>query len=258
MSSFDCCKKGSFHKGTPKGQEIQLGNLPAYVSGPEDSKAAILVICDIFGWRLNNIRVLADKYAEGVGARVYVPDFFDGEAAPADILGDEAKRAAWNLADFLSRHHPREAARPLVDHALSEIKGRKHAKVGTIGFCWGAPSVLYLGSDLAPIQADAIAFAHPSVVEVSDFEKIRVAATFLTCEVDQQLPEEKRLACIKATEKLVSEGGDRDGKLFIKWVYYPKVVHGFATRGDEGDEFTAKSMADACNQAILFFRSELL
>lgn len=67
--SFDCCIKAHFHKGTPVGSEGKLGSLDAYITGPESSDKAILMIADFWGWSLNNTRVLADKYAQGIGAR---------------------------------------------------------------------------------------------------------------------------------------------------------------------------------------------
>lgn len=187
-STFECCKQGSFHKGTPKGTETTVAGRKAYVTGPEDAKAAVLLIADVFGWALNNTRVLADGYAEGIGARVYVPDFFDGEALPTEIMDDPEKRAKFDLMAFLGKHHPRNAAYPLVEPVAKEIKS-KHGKLGAIGFCWGAPSTLWLGG---PGKiADAVAFAHPSVTETSDFEALEKPGLFLCAEIDQQLTDEK-------------------------------------------------------------------
>ena len=38
----------------------------------------MVIIPDLFGWKLNNSRVLADRYAERGGYTVYLPDFMDG------------------------------------------------------------------------------------------------------------------------------------------------------------------------------------
>lgn len=70
--------QASFHKGKPVGSEGKLGKLDCYITGPETSSKAILMIHDVWGWSLTNTRVLADKYAEGIGARVYLPDYYEG------------------------------------------------------------------------------------------------------------------------------------------------------------------------------------
>ena len=71
--SCENCKTGFKWDGTASGQETTLNNVKTYVSG--DSKdAAILIITDIFGWTLPNIRLIADHFANESQATVYVPD----------------------------------------------------------------------------------------------------------------------------------------------------------------------------------------
>jgi hypothetical protein len=71
--SCDDCKKGSKWDGPASGKEITFNKAKVYVTG--DSKdVAILILTDLFGWTLPNIRILADQYAKEVNATVYVPD----------------------------------------------------------------------------------------------------------------------------------------------------------------------------------------
>lgn len=80
MSLSPCCLKvGSFAKGNPAGSFEKLGDRNCYVTGNKQSKAAILLVADVFGCSLVNTQVLADKYAQGTGAAVYIPDYFNGE-----------------------------------------------------------------------------------------------------------------------------------------------------------------------------------
>lgn len=65
--------KGFRWNGTPQGHEATLAGQNTYVAG-SNPNAAILVIHDMYGWKFENIRLLADQYAEEVGATVYVPD----------------------------------------------------------------------------------------------------------------------------------------------------------------------------------------
>ena len=73
-----CCAAGSLHSGTPKGSEVKIHGVNAYVAKPSRNaapKGIVVIITDIFGWKLPNSRILADKYAERLNATVYVPDF---------------------------------------------------------------------------------------------------------------------------------------------------------------------------------------
>lgn len=42
-------------------------------------KGVIVIIPDVFGWILPNVRLLADGFARKTGLTVYVPDFMSGE-----------------------------------------------------------------------------------------------------------------------------------------------------------------------------------
>jgi dienelactone hydrolase len=74
------CAKGFLHAGTPKGKAETVHGLPTYVTEPPSGevKAIIVVVADAFGWELPNSRILCDDFAEKIGARVYLPDFFNG------------------------------------------------------------------------------------------------------------------------------------------------------------------------------------
>ena len=71
---FKCCATAFHWEGKPEGQETKLAGLDAYVSGSANSDVGILLIHDIFGWKLGNLRLLTDYYARELGARVYLPD----------------------------------------------------------------------------------------------------------------------------------------------------------------------------------------
>lgn len=52
-----------------------LANEKAYTVGDSKS-AAVLLIADIYGWTLNNTRLLADHFAKEANATVFVPDLY--------------------------------------------------------------------------------------------------------------------------------------------------------------------------------------
>ena len=67
------CVAGSLWDGTPAGVETKLGSNNAYKVG-DNPDVAILLIHDLFGWTFKNLRLLADYYAQGIGATVWMPD----------------------------------------------------------------------------------------------------------------------------------------------------------------------------------------
>lgn len=79
------CKKGSKLTGTPQGRIIDTEPLKAYfasASGVYDSPiytSKVLVISpDIFGFGIDNPKLLADLFANKCGIDVWVPDTFKG------------------------------------------------------------------------------------------------------------------------------------------------------------------------------------
>ncbi|KAK2491630.1 hypothetical protein MC885_017147 [Smutsia gigantea] len=61
------------------GHEVQVQHIKAYVTKPSiDMGKAVVVIQDIFGWELPNMRYMADMIA-GHGYTTIVPDFFAGQ-----------------------------------------------------------------------------------------------------------------------------------------------------------------------------------
>ncbi|PWN28343.1 alpha/beta-hydrolase [Jaminaea rosea] len=249
MSLSPCCLQiGSFHKGTPAGKMTKLDGKDTYVTGNSDSSSAILFIADVFGISLNNSKILADKYAEGTGATVYLPDYFDGKDLVAQGM---LEGKSVDIPAFLAQFPPRDQAWKQSETFVAEIKKQQPSvkKMGAVGFCWGATSVLHLGSkDAGQNGVDAVAFAHPSIIEASDFEKLEKPGCFICPEHDEQFPSTKRQASWEVATKTLAPK-----KVFTSFVFLPGLKHGFATRGDSEDEFTATGMQHAANQVIGHF-----
>lgn len=76
----DNCFSGNLRSGTPTGTEIKLGGLDTYIAVPENKEptGAVLVITDVFGWKLVNSRLISDELAKG-GLLAILPDFFNGD-----------------------------------------------------------------------------------------------------------------------------------------------------------------------------------
>ncbi|KAJ4837534.1 hypothetical protein Tsubulata_033132, partial [Turnera subulata] len=111
MSGPQCCSNPpTLNPNSGAGHFERVGGLDSYVIGSLDSKRAVLLVSDIFGYEAPNLRKLADKIA-AAGFYVVVPDFFN-----ADV------------------YVPENTARPIMewlkDHGAD--KGFEDAKPGSI------------------------------------------------------------------------------------------------------------------------------
>jgi len=69
----ECCFKRFEWQGTPVGKEATLAGKNVYVTR-SNSEAAIMLIHDLFGWTLPNLRLLADHYACEADTTAYLAD----------------------------------------------------------------------------------------------------------------------------------------------------------------------------------------
>jgi len=76
------------HEGTPLGSMESLHGLQTYISNPKTPPSGkvdtLIMITDIFGIYVN-AKLLCDEWA-GQGYRVLMPDLFEGDGIPTDML----------------------------------------------------------------------------------------------------------------------------------------------------------------------------
>ncbi|KAJ9610818.1 hypothetical protein H2200_005595 [Cladophialophora chaetospira] len=266
MSS--CCTAGFQWDGKPVGKETKLANLDTYVSG-ENKDAAVLIVHDVFGWTLTNVRLLADHYASEAGVTVYVPDFFGGEIVTPDMMEnpDETKRL--DIGAFMGRHS-KDIRGPEIfacAKALKQELGFK--KVGAIGFCYGGWAVFRLGAKGKPScetdrsrstykrsadelegnnLVDCISMAHPSGLEKSEIDNVSVPVQICAPEIDPIFTPELKEHANKVIPEL---------KVEYDYQYFPGLVHGFATRGEVNNPTQKNGLERAKNAAVYWFRQHL-
>ncbi|KAJ9608173.1 hypothetical protein H2200_007161 [Cladophialophora chaetospira] len=243
----DCCLKGFQWEGEPKGKESVLANRSCYVTGSK-SDAGIMVIHDLFGWTLRNIRVLADHYADEVGATVYVPDFFGGEVLPADILKKDP--SGWkelNLPAFIARNT--KAIRTPEILECARILRSRYKYTGAIGFCFGGWAVFRLGArDNGERLVDCISTAHPTWLTKEEIKNVGVPVQILAPEHDGEFtPELKAFA--NSTIPTLGVAYD--------YQYFPGLEHVFAVRGDLNKPAEREGLERAKNVAVFWFRQWL-
>ncbi|KAI9709280.1 MAG: hypothetical protein M1820_003400 [Bogoriella megaspora] len=269
-----CCAQGTIHiRSQPVGEVKKLHGYDCYISTPPaeaTTKGIIIFIPDAFGWEFPNNRLLSDAYARS-GYLTYLPEFMAGTAAPAFLMekigaleksdtGILAKVSIfatflWHFIPWKIRNRP-AVCQPRIWEFIEGVRASEEAKdkkIGAAGFCWGGKFVFLLcgsqgkGKD-GKWLIDAGFTAHPSNLTIPwDIEDVQVPISVAAAENDMGLSTEKtneiRTILAKKTEKAEPE---------CELVDYRGAHHGFAVRGDEGEE--AMERMDKCkDQAVNWF-----
>lgn len=234
MSGPQCCSNPPvLDPSCGAGHVQKLAGLDTYVTGSPDSKLAILLASDVFGYEAPNLRYLADK-AAAAGFFVVVPDFWHGDR----YVPKNAEKPQDGLDVWVNKHGTDKAAveaRSLIE----TLKSKGVTSVGAAGCCVGAKIVVELAkTDI--IQAAVL--LHPTFVTVEDINEVKVPITILGAEIDEISPP----ALIKQFEAVLA--GKSGVEFFVK--VFPKVAHGWTLRYDTGDEEAVKN-AEAAHQIVL-------
>jgi hypothetical protein len=82
------CFSGHKHFDDPQGRVEVVHGRECYIAEPKGKppKGIIIIISDAFGLPFVNNKILADHYSSMGDFKVYLPDFFDGTAAPEWIM----------------------------------------------------------------------------------------------------------------------------------------------------------------------------
>ncbi|KAK4433978.1 1,4-beta-D-glucanase [Sesamum alatum] len=234
MASEQCCSNPpTLDPNSGEGEVQELGGLTCYVSGSTDSKIAVLLISDIFGYEAPKLRKLADKVA-AAGFYAVVPDYFRGD--PCD-----AERFHEVFPDWIKNHGP-ELGVEDTKQIIEVLKSKGITKFGAAGFCWGAKVVVELAKE-GYIHAGVL--IHPSLVSTEDIEGVKVPISILGAEIDQASPPE----LVKQFEVILNALPEVDG--FVK--IFPGVSHGWAIRCSDDDEHAVKSAGEAHDDMLDWF-----
>ncbi|CAN6346942.1 unnamed protein product [Urochloa humidicola] len=239
MAGSQCCDNPPALNPTGgEGQVVDsVGGLKAYLAGSEESKAAVILISDIFGFESPNLRKIADKVALS-GYFVVVPDFLHGD--PYTPENAERPLPVWRKS-----HAPKkgfEEAKPVID----ALKEKGMSSVGAAGYCWGGVVVVELAK--APdIQAAVV--LHPGPVTVDDIKEIKCPIAILGAEIDHTAPPE----LVKQFEQVLEANSGVPH--FVK--IFPGVAHGWSVRYNHDDAVAVKSAEEALRDTIDWFNKNL-
>uniref|UniRef100_A0A6N2LVZ1 Dienelactone hydrolase domain-containing protein n=1 Tax=Salix viminalis TaxID=40686 RepID=A0A6N2LVZ1_SALVM len=164
MSGPQCCANPpTLNPSSGAGHVEKVGGLDSYVSGSPDSKLAILLVSDVYGYEAPNLRKLADKIAVLIYA--VVPDFFYGDPFVPDNA--EKPLQVWIKDHGMDKGY--EDAKPVIEALNSKAK-----------------VVVELGKSSAFIKAAVL--CHPSFVTVDDIIELKVPISILGAEIDHLSP----------------------------------------------------------------------
>ncbi|KAF2435137.1 alpha/beta-hydrolase [Tothia fuscella] len=274
VGTSSCCLSGKLKEGKPVGIEEEIGGLQTYVSAPENNskEKTIIFFTDIFGYKFNNTRLLADQYAKA-GFFVYVPDFFGGDALPIEFLQDaepplevrekltmvekgvKTAKVGATLGPWLIKHRE-GVVKPIIDGFINTIRFTdKTDKVGVIGFCWGGRYAILAAHNEEPGKGVDAAYAcHPSLVAIpGDFDPVKRPVSFALGGQDSLLGEKERQHIKEIMEKKKTGNPPVESEIVV----YDGQVHGFALRGDWSSEKDKEAMDKAEKQGIEWFKKQL-
>ncbi|WVZ98435.1 hypothetical protein U9M48_043879 [Paspalum notatum var. saurae] len=239
MASSQCCDNPpALNPAGGAGKVVDsLGGLKAYVAGPEDSKAAVVLVSDVFGFEAPNLRKIADKVASS-GYFAVVPDFLHGDP----FAPENSERP---IPEWLKSHTPVKAfeeAKPVI----AALKEKGVSAVGAAGYCWGAKVVVELAK---AHEIQAAVLLHPSFVTVDDIKEVKCPISVLGAEIDKMSPPE----LVKQFEQILSEKSEVGH--FVK--IFPGVAHGWSVRYSHDDAAAVKSAEEALADMIDWFNKNL-
>ncbi|KIW12696.1 hypothetical protein PV08_09974 [Exophiala spinifera] len=240
----NCCVVGKPAPDSyvPLGECETIGAIRVYSSNPPvvvPSRGLLLLLPDGFGLARHNF-ILADRFASQ-GWRVIVPDYFEGDPLPIQMLrrdhtvsideqlwpeSDKQKLRDLDFPAWLQRHnHARVSS--LLEDLVEGLQKRSEAGVIVgVGYCFGGKHVLRL----AKSSLQAAAAFHPSFVEVGDIADIQAPLYVGLAEKDNMVP-------ASLAQDLQAWTATKMGpNVPFTMEIYPGVGHGFAARPDTKDE----------------------
>lgn len=169
---------------------------------------------------------------------------FDGEVVDPQAMSDPEKAKKFDVMEFIGRNN-KEIRWPEMKACAQELK-KKYAKVASMGFCYGGWASLKLAAD--PSLIDAASTAHPSLLEHSEIDSVKVPVQFIAPENDFTFTDELK--------KYTLENMPKTG---VQWeyIYFPGLNHGFAARGDPNNKVQKDGLERAKRSAVNFFNEFL-
>ncbi|CAN1807356.1 unnamed protein product [Linum perenne] len=221
MSGPQCCDNPpTLNPSSGSGHLEKLGGLDSYVTGSPDSKSAVILISDVYGYEAPNLRKLADKIA-AAGYFVVVPDFLYGDP----YVPDNAERGIYVWIKDHAAAKGFEDAKPVIESLKSKAKVVVELAKGS-----------YINAGV---------LLHPSFVTVDDIKEVKTPLAVLGAEFDNLSPP----ALLKQFEEVLAANHEVDGSVKI----FPGVSHGWTVRYNDEEKEVVKAADEAHNDMLEWF-----
>ncbi|XP_075922241.1 carboxymethylenebutenolidase homolog isoform X4 [Petromyzon marinus] len=216
------CELGDVMPYSGQGQEVRAGHVDSYLSAAqpgangEASVRGLIIIQDIYGWKLPNTRFIADWLA-GQGYTCIVPDFFLGKE-PWSPSHDWSTFQEW-LKDKQATNIGTE-----IDAAMDYLKKECGVqRIGVLGFCWGGLAVHHLLLTNSELQAGVSCYG---IIKIEESRyALKNPVLYIFGENDPLIP----LDTVQLLEKrLVAEC-----QVDVQVKVFPGQTHGFVHRKHE-------------------------
>ncbi len=235
------------------GHTSSVAGVPTYIANPSPSSnssplnrssAVIVILTDLFGYKLPNVQLLADEYARA-GFKTLVPDILNDDGMAFDALNSVTSTPQlFEIVGPWLKNHGDETVTPSIDAVLKSLKA-EGKKVGLVGFCFGGKyAVQYGATDLC----SAVVACHPSFIDVpSMIPGVRVPISFAVAKDDEIYD--------AATSKKAAQILEENGIPYENRIYAGKGIgHGFAVRGDTKNPVQKAALEEATAQTIAWFQ----
>ncbi|KAF7870036.1 hypothetical protein EAF04_004820 [Stromatinia cepivora] len=244
-----CCTQGIKHEGTPTGSSIKIADtIDAYVAEPKEKvhkDTAVLYLPDVIGiWQ--NSQLMADQFAAN-GYYTVIPDILNGDPVPLN------RPESFEIMQWLTRGsdgnnpHTYTYIDPIVEKSIEFLKSKGYTKIGAVGYCFGAKSVIRFLAEGKGVDVGYV--AHPSFTEEHEVSAIKGPLSIAAAETDAIFPPEKR----HKTEEILKEIGAT-----YQMNLYSGTSHGFAVRCDMSKAVEKFAKEQAFLQAVTWFDEYLL
>ncbi|KAL8691017.1 MAG: hypothetical protein Q9218_003671 [Villophora microphyllina] len=254
---------------------------PSTSSPSKPVKAVVVIVPDAIGWKFTNTRCLADEMAKAGNYTVYIPDVMDGNGAPQTTvpLFDAMLHSTGLLSTLLKPYYLLRAFMTIIPFQIRNrfsitwprVEGfvravRKNEArdmpLGVAGYCWGGRHATVLASLAYTTAADengrrggekglvdAAFTAHPGGISLpSDIEKLRAPWSMAIGDDDFVMS----MSEVNKIKEIVARSEEMEQRNEV--VVYSGAKHGFAVRGNPGDERDKKRGEEAREQCLSWFQ----
>ena len=254
---MSCCPPSALPylaaKPATKGSKKAIESVEFYETGAQ-SKAAIILFPDVWGWDSGRTRALADAFAEQ-GYRTYVPKVLqpahkggtDGDGLPPDF--DLATQGAEFMEWVVTVKWDGIDAK--VNALLAYAKKEGADSIGVVGCCWGGWACFETSAMSKDVKVGVI--FHPSCHIVAAHggevhalaKKVQAPHYIMPAKSDDPAlygPEGSVIKELPAGSKQKT---------------FPEQEHGWTSRGDASDPAVAAAIKDAMTEAFGYLKEHL-